>query len=89
MEESEIYAKAIALWGKEFQKDMMIEEASELIKVLLKERRSKTYISEIIEEIVDCQIVLDQMKIIFSETDMYDRLKEYKLRRLEKMVTKA
>jgi hypothetical protein len=38
---------------------------------------------------MNTQTMIDQMKIIFSETDMYDRLREYKLRRLEIMVSKA
>ena len=86
MEEEKIYNKAVELWGKQFQTDMMIEEASELIKIILKERRGKVFISEIIEEMVDCQIMLNQMKMIYNDDAMWNRLMTHKLSRLQELI---
>ena len=77
MKKTELLKKAINTYGVQAQKDMMIEEMSELTKAILKERRAlkdrnKKYIDlevargEIKEEIADVQIMLNQMKIIYG-----------------------
>lgn len=77
MNKTELLKKAINTYGVQAQKDMMIEEMSELTKAILKERRAlkdrnKKYIDlevargEIKEEIADVQIMLNQMKIIYG-----------------------
>ena len=78
MNKTELLKKAINTYGVQAQKDMMIEEMSELTKAILKERRAlkdrnKKYIDlevargEIKEEIADVQIMLNQMKIIYGK----------------------
>ena len=80
MNKTELLKKAINTYGVQAQKDMMIEEMSELTKAILKERRAlkdrnKKYIDlevargEIKEEIADVQIMLNQMKIIYGSTN--------------------
>jgi len=86
MEEQEIYETAVRLWGKQFQTDMMIEEASELTKIILKERRGKAFIAEIIEEMVDCQIMINQMRIIYNDESMWNRMMTHKLSRLQQLI---
>lgn len=72
MDKTELLKKAINTYGVQAQKDMMIEEMSELTKALLKERRADNITIEklakdnIREEIVDVQIMLNQMKIIYG-----------------------
>lgn len=72
MNKTELLKKAINTYGVQAQKDMMIEEMSELTKALLKERRADNITIEklakdnIREEIVDVQIMLNQMKIIYG-----------------------
>ena len=96
MNKTELLKKAINTYGVQAQKDMMIEEMSELTKAILKERRAlkdrdKKYIDlevargEIKEEIADVQIMLNQMKIIYGSTNKWENLK---LQRLENMLFK-
>lgn len=82
-----ILKQAIETYGREAQRDMMIEEMAELTKALLKERRAaplpvselEIAVQNILEEMADVQIVLDQMKLIYGDaTD----IEEKKLRRL-------
>ena len=73
MDRYEIYSKAIGKYGVENQKDMVIEEMSELTKSILKERRAiKEQNKEMIEitsefvaeETADVEIMLDQLKMM-------------------------
>ncbi len=89
MPDEEILKKAIEAWGPEAQEDASIEEMAELIKALLKYRRERTDPSHVQEEIVDVQIVLDQLKILFFDSDVeYDELKQKKLAQLSKLIRK-
>lgn len=100
--ESELYNKAITTWGIIPQELMMIEEASELIKAILKLQRFSNrkitledsieeYQKELqrlrlnlVDEMVDTQIMLNQMKIIHNYKDDYDRIYQEKLERTAK-----
>lgn len=72
---------------------------SELIKVLVKYRRNinGSSLDEIIEEIVDTEIMLEQLKLIFVYSfpncvfnyDKYKELREKKLERLEILLQEA
>ena len=84
MNKTELLKKAINTYGVKAQKDMMIEEMSELTKAILKERRADCFTSEIAkdnirEEIVDVQIMLNQMKIIYGYS------KEHEDRKLQRL----
>lgn len=89
-----VLQKAILTYGKESQVDMAIEEMSELTKALLKERRNEKeqvtksapplqYITNIIEEIADVEIMLEQLKMLFDCGGQVDRVKDYKIERLK------
>jgi len=80
-----IYKDAIKLWGKKSQVLMCVEECSELQKNLLHDLRLERSVKreDILEEIVDVQIMLDQMQIIYGITWIeFDLKKCEKLRRL-------
>jgi len=66
MDDTEIkllYSLAWEHWGPDAQTDVLIEEMSELTKSLIKARRRGVEFSpQVIEEIVDVQICLDQLK---------------------------
>ena len=64
----EILAKAIETYGVNAQIDMAIEEMAELTKALCKFKRFACVemIRDIQEEMADVQIMLDQLKIMFS-----------------------
>lgn len=68
MSRFEILAKAIETYGIDAQIDMAIEEMAELTKALCKFKRyaDSEKVTSIKEEIADVQIMLDQLKIMFS-----------------------
>lgn len=93
MTTKEIMQNAIDTYGADSQVDMAIEEMSELIKSLLKNRRAlkapeawdyeKTR-TNIIEEIADVEIMLAQCKMMFQCEDEVQDWKDKKLKRLQK-----
>ena len=76
--------RAVETYGKDMQLNVAIEELSELIKELCKNKRGRDNRDNIIEEIADCYIMLQQLEVIF---DIYaEELNDaivYKLNRLE------
>lgn len=76
--------RAIETYGKDMQLTVAVEELSELIKELCKHKRGRDNRDNIIEELVDCYIMMEQIEIIFdiSFEEMNDKLVE-KLNRLE------
>lgn len=89
MNRQQILHAAVETFGRDSQMMMMVEEMSELTKAICKQRRSRTIkekmdaINGIKEEIVDVQITLDQMKIMFGCDEEIER---EKLERLEKRI---
>lgn len=85
--EGAILQAAIDTFGAESQTDMMIEEMSELIKALLKARRSGKrpedlsfcQLANILEEMADVYIMLNQMALIYGDPAEWEI---YKLERL-------
>ena len=61
-----ILEKAIETYGKDMQLTVAVEEFSELIKEICKHKRGNDNRDAIIEEIVDCLIMMEQLKIIFD-----------------------
>lgn len=86
----DILTRAVKTWGESSQVDIAIEEMAELTKALCKIRRARnsadrpTAIINAVEEIVDVQIMLDQLRIIYSRTvaKMEKSIEEAKLQRL-------
>ena len=69
--------------GVRSQEDVAIEEMSELQKAIIKNRRynDENTRKEIIEEIADVEIMLSQLKIIYSCKEEVERLMDYKIER--------
>lgn len=92
MERERILQDAVRTFGEDSQMLMMIEEMSELTQAICKYRRANDDASEkdawdnIREEMADVQIMLDQMKIMFSDVQDIDRMK---MERLEKRLQAA
>ena len=80
-----ILQKAIDTYGSEAQIRMMMEEMAELQKELCKLYRAKDSThtiaihDRILDEMADVQIMLDQMRLLFGDTDSREL---EKLRRL-------
>lgn len=62
--------KAIDTFGEDMQLNVAVEEFSELTKEICKHKRGADNISNIIEEMADCYIMLEQMKIIFGISEL-------------------
>ena len=80
----------INTYGTRAQQDIAIEELAELQKAILKHRRysSKETEQQIIDEIADVEIMLEQLKIIYSCHSDVERRVEYKIDREIKRIKK-
>lgn len=83
-----VLKQAIETYGAESQLNVAIEEFSELIKEICKHKRYMDNTKAIIEEMADCYIMLEQMKMIFGFgstviTDAMDK----KIKRLKSRLT--
>lgn len=82
-----VLAEAIRVFGVESQLKMMIEEMSELTKAICKLWRTKPGTEavfeaehDVLEEMADVQIMLNQMKMMFGDTDEIEHKKIERLR---------
>jgi len=78
---------ALEHYGNNAQVDIAIEEMSELIKELLKNRRGEENRSMIADEMADVYIMLEQLKFIFgiNETELKVNA-EFKIQRLKNRI---
>lgn len=85
-----IFEKAIETYGKDMQLTVAVEEFSELIKEICKNKRGRDNRDNIIEEMADCQIMLAQIQIIFDigADEISDKVIE-KIERLEKRLAES
>ena len=87
-----VLESAISVFGLRPQKDMAIEEMSELTKAICKERRARTKTeraearANIIEEIADVYIMLQQLIMIYDQDGECQSAVDYKVDRLEQTV---
>lgn len=78
---------ALEYYGNNPQVDVAIEEMSELIKELLKNRRGKENRSMIADEMADVYIMLEQLKFIFGINETELRVNaEFKIQRLKNRI---
>jgi NTP pyrophosphatase (non-canonical NTP hydrolase) len=61
-----VEARAVEAYGKDMQLNVAVEEFSELIKEICKNKRGADNREAIIEEIADCYIMIKQLEIIFD-----------------------
>lgn len=82
-EQIEVLKKAIDSLGNEFQMNIAIEELSELIKEICKYFRYGDNEDKIAEEMADVEIMLYQLKMIFNNNDLVNKVKDQKIERLK------
>jgi len=84
----EIFKRAITIYGENMQELVAIEEFAELTKALIKRMRKISpdeYEESVLEELVDCEIMIEQLKIIGKVNKAeFETIKKEKLLRLEK-----
>ena len=66
MIDKEILNSAIETFGTVSQLNVAIEECAEFIDAVMKYRRGRVGINEVITEIADVKIMMEQMEIIFG-----------------------
>ena len=81
------YAEAVRAYGKQSQLVMAMEEMSELTKELSKNLRGADNSKALAEEIADVEIMLEQLKVIFRNRALVDRIRANKLVRLSDRIT--
>ena len=81
-ERSELYRKALKIYGFEAQKNMVYEECGELITALARLLRGRCKPQEVITELADAHIMIEQMAEIFG-ADEFNAEKDKKLTRLK------
>ena len=90
MKSKTIYKKAYSKWGKEFQIRMLFEEMAELTQTIChleRGRLGEKGFEKLVDEIVDVEIMLEQIKEIYLvPTNYHNTVKKGKLNRLEERV---
>ena len=81
-----IYRAALDTFGTEAQTKMLFEEMGELMSAICKHSRGRDEVAHIAEEIADVHIMLDQMAVLFDCEAEVERMKRYKLRRMEQRI---
>ena len=74
----------IDFYGEDMQLNICIEELSELIKELCKVKRGIGNLDNIAEEMADVKIIMEQLDIIFGNSDDVNEWYEHKIDRLQK-----
>lgn len=82
MRPRDVYTTAVKKCGKEHQLILCMEEMAELTKELSKNIRGSKNITNISEEMADVEIMLEQLRVIFSNRSEVDTIKAEKLIRL-------
>ena len=78
-----LYEKALLVYGEEKQKLMLVEEMSELsIEILKSIRNGEIIPKRLIDEIADVEIMLEQIKQLYSLGDSVIARKKFKKKRL-------
>jgi len=90
MKEDRLYSEALSKWGIDTQKNMLVEECSELIKAVMKLRRKRNSESliEFLEELIDVEITINQVKI-FYDKGLLQTIKTQKLEKLQKLLEES
>lgn len=88
VQRQDLYAHALARFGREAQIFMAIEELSELQVQLAKFLGSRTKsIDDLYSELADAEIMLEQLRYMFIGSQI-DKFKDQKLKRLEELLAK-
>jgi hypothetical protein len=85
--DKELMQMALAKWGNESQLDKVIEECAELIDAIQKCRGHRAESIKVLEEAVDVELCLNQLKLMLDAPVLFENIKKDKLERLEKLLT--
>ena len=88
LDEQEIIKQAITQYGVPRQMEQIIEECGELIVVIRHAMRGRKGVPDLIEELVDVEIMIEQMKLAYGGT-IWSATRERKLERLKKRLRES
>ena len=87
---SDIEKQAIETFGEKAQKIKAAEECAELIQALSKEigsgGKDERVLDNVAEEIADVKIMLEQLQIIYGNSERVEEYETQKIRRLSKYI---
>lgn len=90
MNRKKVYGEAIRKYGEDMQFMVAVEELAELQKEIIKHLRGISIRNNIVEEIVDVEIMIEQIKFMLgikeTETELYRKYKIDRLSERLKMV---
>ena len=84
--EQELMQCALEKWGSDSQLDMVIEECAELIDAIQKWRRRRVTSEKVLEEAVDVELCLGQLKLMLRSPTLFEKVKNEKLQRLDTLL---
>nr|DAE92334.1 MAG TPA: nucleoside triphosphate pyrophosphohydrolase [Myoviridae sp. ct44j18] len=87
--ETAICQLAMDVYGKASQCTICMEEMAELTKELSKNLRGQDNVAHIAEEIADVEIMLEQLKLMFSIRDEVTQQRTVKLQRLDNRISQT
>ena len=92
----ETLQNAIKVYGRDKQTEMAIEEMGELLVAINQHKRGRISVEAVQEEIADVRIMVEQLAIIYGESDVTNfetkkvaRLKERIVKHLEECKAKS
>lgn len=83
-----IYEEAVKLWGAAAQRLMLIEECGELIAAMSQWWRGRKTDDDLIEEMVDVQLMINQIRVLINDESKWERTFSYKVSRLRDLIEK-
>ena len=85
-DEHDIHAKAIKDWGEAGAISAYHEEVGELMTAMSHFKRGRIPIEEVIEEIIDVEIALEMMRVLFDKSPDFNTSNELHVRKFSKLV---
>ncbi len=76
------YSDALNCWGEDSQKSLFHEEIGEVLTAMSHEKRGRCGKEAVLEELVDLQIMLNQMVIVYGTDQEFQEIFEVKIYRL-------
>jgi len=88
-QELAIYDAALEEWGLALQAMMLMEECGELIAKLNQWLRGRTTVDELMEEMVDVDIMLNQIRRAVNDESKWAMWRDWKMERVKGRIPEA
>lgn len=85
--DEEIFLNMIEKFGNEHQINIFTEECAEVLFAISKHRRGLAGVNSVVEELVDVQIMINQLKLIYDPNGTeFPPIYKYKINRIKKLL---